>query len=38
MYLANNPLIVADVQSGFSVSGTFSMLREQLVPANVQLI
>ena len=38
MYLANNPQFVADIASGFSAAGTFSVLREQLVPANVQIL
>jgi hypothetical protein len=38
MYLANNPQFVADIAAGFSVSGKFSVLREQLVPANVQIV
>lgn len=38
MYQANNPMLVGDVQSGFATAGSFSVLREQLVPANVQLI
>jgi hypothetical protein len=38
MYLANNPQIVADVQSSFSASGSFSVLREQLVPSQVSLV
>lgn len=38
MYLANNPMFVADVASGFALPGSFSVLREQLVPANVQIV
>lgn len=38
MYLSNNPQWVADVGSTFSTNGTFSVLREQLVPANVNII
>jgi len=38
MYLANNPQFVADIAAGFSAAGTFSVLREQLVPANVQIL
>lgn len=38
MYLANNPQFVADIGSAFSVTGKFSVLREQLVPANVQIV
>lgn len=38
MYLANNPMLVADVNASFSAAGTFSVLREQLVPANVQIV
>jgi len=38
MYLANNPQFVADVAAGFAVNGKFSVLREQLVPANVQIV
>lgn len=38
MYLANNPQFVADVAAGFSTNGKFSVLREQLVPANVQIV
>jgi len=38
MYLANNPQFVADIDSSVSVPGSFAVLREQLVPANVQII
>lgn len=38
MYLANNPQFVADVGAAFSATGSYSVLREQLVPANVQIV
>jgi hypothetical protein len=38
MYQANNPRFVADVAAAFAVPGTYSVLREQLCPANVQLV
>jgi hypothetical protein len=38
MYLANNPQLVADVQASYSSPGSFSILREQLVPAQVNLV
>jgi hypothetical protein len=38
MYLANNPQFIADVVNGLTVPASFSMLREQLVPANVQIV
>jgi len=38
MYLANNPQFIADIQEAVTVPGSFSVLREQLVPANVQLL
>lgn len=38
MYLANNPQFIADIQESVTVPGSFSVLREQLVPANVQLL
>jgi hypothetical protein len=38
MYLANNPQFVADIASTVGVPGTYSVLREQLVPANVQIV
>lgn len=38
MYLANNPTFIADVQSGISVPISYSVLREQIVPAQVQLV
>lgn len=38
MYLANNPQIVADIAAGVTVPGSFSVLREQLIPSNVQII
>lgn len=38
MYQANNPQWIADVAAGFSTSGTYAVLREQLVPATVQTV
>jgi hypothetical protein len=38
MYLSNNPQIQADIQASFSTVGTFSVLREQLVPSQVQTV
>jgi len=38
MYLANNPQLVADVAATFITPGRYSVLREQLVPANVQIV
>lgn len=38
MYQANNPRFVADIAAGFAINGTYSVLREQLCPANVQLV
>lgn len=38
MYQANNPRFVADVAAGFAINGTYSVLREQICPANVQLV
>lgn len=38
MYLANNPQFVADIDASVTVPGSFSVLREQLVPANVQIV
>ncbi len=38
MYLANNPMFVADIASGISVPVSYSVVREQLVPANIQLV
>ncbi len=38
MYLANNPQFVADIDASVAVPGNFSVLREQLVPANVQIV
>lgn len=37
MYKANNPLFIADVDATVA-SGTYSVLREQLVPADVVLV
>jgi|GEM_PF-6686833 len=38
MYLANNPQFVADIDGSVSVPGSFAVLREQLVPANVKIV
>lgn len=38
MYQANNPTFTADVAEAYATPGSFSMLREQLVPANVQIV
>jgi hypothetical protein len=38
MYLANNPMFVADILNSPAVPLTFSVVREQLVPANIQLV
>jgi len=38
MYSANNPQFLADVAASYTATGSFSVLREQLVPANVQLV
>lgn len=38
MYLANNPQFVADIDASVAVPGSFGVLREQLVPANVQIV
>jgi hypothetical protein len=37
-YEANAPLLEADVQASFSTVGSYSVLREQLVPSQVQLV
>jgi hypothetical protein len=37
-YEANAPLLEADVQTSFSTVGYYSVLREQLVPSQVQLV
>jgi hypothetical protein len=38
MYLANNPQFIADILGSPSVPLQYSVLREQLVPANIQLV
>jgi hypothetical protein len=38
MYEANNPRLIADVAAAFAVNGLYSVLREQIVPANVTLV
>jgi hypothetical protein len=37
-YEANAPLLEADVQASYSTTGYYSVLREQLVPSQVQLV
>lgn len=38
MYLANNPQFMTDVAAGLVVPASYAVCREQLVPANVQLV
>lgn len=38
MYLANNPQYIADVAGTVTLPASYSVLREQLVPAQVQII
>ena len=38
MYQANNPQFIADVAATVGVPGSYAVLREQLVPANVTVI
>jgi len=38
LYQANNPMFIADVNAAVSVAGTYSVLREQLVPAAVKVV
>lgn len=38
MYQANNPQFIADIAPTVAVPGSFSVLREQLVPAHVTVI
>jgi hypothetical protein len=38
MYLANNPMMVMDIDASVSLNASYSVLREQLVPANVKIV
>jgi hypothetical protein len=38
MYLANNPQFILDIASGVTLPVSYNILREQLVPAQVQII
>jgi hypothetical protein len=38
MYLANNPQFIADVSASVALPASYNILREQLVPAQVQIV